>query len=135
MMRTHDEELLERYQRAVVSARARHVDSQIARENGQIDYFAEVEAHFHDGQAVAYGWLLGQSPVSPQRMLAAVVNRDTMREEYQAAEAEMAAGEERHRAREDDLEHRYDIDEPAHYASGVAEAIAWALSRADAPAL
>ena len=82
MMRTHDEELLERYQRAVVSARVRHVDSRIARENGQIDYLAEVEAYFHDGQAAAYGWLLGQSPVSPQRMLAAAVNRDTMREEY-----------------------------------------------------
>ena len=127
-----DDELLERYQRAVVAARALHGQAVAGRERGEIDYLTEGEAFFNDGQVAAYGWLLGVSPVTPQRSLAAVVDGEAIRAEFQAAEAEKAAGERRFDERLAAHGRAYDVDTAASYADGVASALAWELTRTGA---
>ena len=62
MIRKDDEELLERYQHAVVARRGLRAQAKAARGEGRVDYLAEAEAVFNQGQEDAYGWLLGRQP-------------------------------------------------------------------------
>ena len=124
MDRRDDEELLENYQRSELSSRAQHIHARHARANGTVNYMAEAVAVLHDGEAAAYLWLLGHSPVTPQRRLAAAVTPDTISDELQVAKAEHAAGEVRFDERTSP-----DVDVAAHYANGVANALAWELHR------
>ena len=93
-MANTDEELIERYQRASVTARVRGNEARAARDDGKVLYIEESEAFEAQGELAAYGWLLGD-PVSPQRRLATQANDETMIAEYQAADAEFQAGEAR----------------------------------------
>ncbi len=124
MDRRDDEELLENYQRSELSSRAQHIHARHARANGTVNYMAEAVAVLHDGEAAAYLWLLGHSPVTPQRRLAAAVTPETISDELQVAKAEQAAGEVRFDERTSP-----DVDVAAHYANGVANALAWELHR------
>ena len=124
MDRRDDEELLENYQRSELSSRAQHIHARYARANGTVNYMAEAVAVLHDGEAAAYLWLLGHSPVTPQRRLAAAVTPETISDELQVAKAEQAAGEVRFDERTSP-----DVDVAAHYANGVANALAWELHR------
>jgi hypothetical protein len=124
-----DEELIERYQRAAVTARVRGSEARRARADGKVLYIEESEAFEAEGEVAAYGWLLGD-PVSPQRRLAIEANDETMIAEYQAADAEFQAGEARfvergNRGGPD----RFDIDKALCYGAGVRHALFWALSR------
>jgi hypothetical protein len=132
MIRKDDEELLERYQHAVVARRALRAQAKAARGEGRVDYLAEAEAVFNQGQEDAYGWLLGVSPVTPQRRLAAAVNDDTIIAEYQAAEAEVIAGKQRFDRRIATQGNAYDVDEVSTYASGESSALYWMMSRPSA---
>jgi hypothetical protein len=124
MDRRDDEELLENYQRSELSSRAQHIHARHARANGTVNYMAEAVAVLHDGEAAAYLWLLGHSPATPQRRLAAAVTPETISDELQVAKAEQAAGEVRFDERTSP-----DVDVAAHYANGVANALAWELHR------
>ena len=128
-----DDELLERYQRAVVASRALHAQASSARKSGEIDYLAEGEAVFNDGQVAAYGWLLGVTPVTPLLSAAAAVDAEGIRAEFQAAEAAKALGAARFDERLAEHGHAYDVDTDASYADGVASALAWELTRSGAP--
>ena len=122
-----DEELIERYQRAAVTARARGNEVRRARADGKVLYLEEDEAATAVGEAAAYGWLLGD-PVSPQRRLATLASDETMIAEYLAAEDECEAGKARFAARRDGPE-QFGIDQAYAYAAGVRSALFWALSR------
>jgi hypothetical protein len=126
-MADRDEELLERYQRASVTARARGNEARRARADGKVLYIEESEALEAEGEVAAYGWLLGD-PVSPQRRLAVEATDETMIVEYRAADAEFEAGQARFAARGDGPE-RFDLDQTCAYAAGVRNALFWALSR------
>jgi hypothetical protein len=128
MIRRDDEELLAHYQHAVVARRSLRGQVKAAREDGSVDYLAEAEAFFNEGQEAAYGWLLGVTPITPQRSVAAV-ELETIRAEYQAADAEIAADEQRFRGRVATDDNAYDVDKDSSYASGVANALSWALTR------
>lgn len=131
MIRRDDDELIERYQRAWVTHRALAGQARRARHEGLIDYMAEIEAAMNEGQAAAYLWLLGGSPVSPQRQLASSADLDTIRAEFQAATDAVAAGQKRFEAVMA-AGTSTDPDNAADYASGVASALAWALTRTGA---
>jgi hypothetical protein len=125
-----DEELIERYQRAVVTARIRGNEVKRARADGKVLYIEEDEAGTAEGEAAAYAWLLGD-PVSPQHRLAIEASDETMIAEYQAADAECQAGHTRFVERRDEPE----LDEAYSYAAGVRHALFWALSRTRPPAV
>jgi hypothetical protein len=127
MLATSDE-LRERYQRAFVSARGLHGQADAARAAGQVDYLAESEAVLNDGLVDAYGWLLGIKPVSPLTSLLAKVDPQTVRAEFEAAEAEQRAGERRFNERIQGNGRAYEVDTAASYANGVASALSWALT-------
>jgi hypothetical protein len=129
VIRKDDEELLARYQHAVVARRGLTAQANAARGEGRVDYLAEAEAVFNEGQEAAYGWLLGVSPVTPQRCLAAAVNDDTTIAEYRAAEAEVAAGKQRFDHRIATEGNAYDVDKASSYAGGVSSALYWMMSR------
>jgi hypothetical protein len=111
----------------VITARTRSGEARRARAAGEVLYLEENEAAAAEGEAAAYGWLLGD-PVSPQRRLAIEAADETMIAEYQAADDAFSVGEARFNERRG-LPAAEEIDRAYAYAAGVRNALFWALSR------